>query len=48
MSASQQPQIRTRMFARVLGPFFVIVCATAGARASEMSSLISDFAANAL
>lgn len=36
------------MFARVLGPFFVIVCATAGARTSEMSSLMSDFTANAL
>jgi len=48
MSSSHQPQIRTRMFARVLGPFFVIVCATAGARASEMSALMKEFAANAL
>jgi hypothetical protein len=36
------------MFARVLGPILVIVSATAGARASEMSSLLSAFAANAL
>jgi hypothetical protein len=36
------------MFARVLGPFFVIVSATAGVRAAEMSSLLSAFAANAL
>lgn len=48
MSASHQPETRTRMFARVLGPFFVIVCAAAGARTTEMSSLMSDFAANAL
>ncbi|HTZ16595.1 MAG TPA: hypothetical protein VMC78_23770 [Mycobacterium sp.] len=48
MSSPDQPGIRTRMFARVLGPFFVIVCATAGARTSEMSSLMSAFAANAL
>jgi hypothetical protein len=48
MSSSHQPQRRTRMFARVLGPFFVIVSATAGARAAEMSSLMSAFAADAL
>jgi hypothetical protein len=48
MSSSHQPQLRTRMFARVLGPFFVVVCATAGARTSEMSSVMSAFAANPL
>ena len=48
MRSSHQQQLRTRMFARVLGPFFVIACATAGARTSEMSSLMSDFAANPL
>ena len=48
MSSSHQPQLRTRMFARVLGPFFVIVSATAGARASEMPSLMAAFTANAL
>jgi hypothetical protein len=36
------------MFARVLGPFFVIACITAVARTSEMSALMSDFAANPL
>ena len=36
------------MFARVLGPFFVIACATAGARASEMPALMKDFTAHAL
>jgi hypothetical protein len=48
MSASHQPQIATRMFARVLGPFLVIVSITAAARAAEMPALISDFRANAL
>ncbi len=46
MSSSDQAQTRTRMFARVLGPFFVIACITAAARTSEMSALMSDFAAN--
>jgi hypothetical protein len=35
------------MFARVLGPFFVIVAATTVARASDMRTLLSDFEANA-
>jgi hypothetical protein len=35
------------MFARVLGPFFVITAATTVARASEMRSLLTDFEANA-
>jgi hypothetical protein len=48
MSSSHEPQTRTRMFARVLGPFLVIACITAAARASEMPALMSDFTANAL
>jgi hypothetical protein len=48
MNSSHQPQIRTRMFARVLGPFFVIACITAAVRASQMPALMSDFAANML
>jgi hypothetical protein len=36
------------MFARVLGPFLVIVTATAVARASQMRTLLSDFDANSL
>jgi hypothetical protein len=35
------------MFARVLGPFFVIVAATTVARASHMRTLLSDFEASA-
>ena len=46
MSSAEPPQTTTRMFARVLGPFFVIVCVVAAARTAEMSSLLSDFAAN--
>lgn len=38
--------LRTRMFARVLGPFFVIFAATTVARASDMRKLLSDFEAN--
>jgi hypothetical protein len=34
------------MFARVLGPFFVIFAATTVARASDMRKLLSDFEAN--
>jgi hypothetical protein len=46
MSSSDQPQMTTRAFARVLGPFVVIVCGAAAAHTSEMYSLTSDFAAN--
>ena len=35
------------MFARVLGPFFVIVAATTVARESDMRTLLSDFEASA-
>ena len=34
------------MFARVLGPYLVIITITAVARASEMRTLVSEFAAN--
>jgi hypothetical protein len=46
MSATEQ-QLRTRMFARVLGPFFAIFAAATVARASDMRMLLSDFEANA-
>lgn len=46
MSTTEQPEIRTRMFARVLGPFFVIFAATTVARASDMRQLLSAFEAN--
>lgn len=47
MSTLQTQQLRTRMFARVLGPFLVLVAATTVARASDMRTLLSDFEANA-
>jgi hypothetical protein len=48
MNVSQQSEIRTRIFSRVLGPFLVIVDVTAIARASDMQNLLSQFEANSL
>ncbi|HUH70683.1 MAG TPA: hypothetical protein VLZ05_18520 [Mycobacterium sp.] len=46
MSTSEQSQIRTRMFARVLGPFFTIVPTTVAVRGSYMQTLFTEFKAN--
>jgi hypothetical protein len=46
MSTSQQSEARTRLFARVLGPYLVIVTLAALARASQMRTLASEFGAN--
>lgn len=46
MSSTGQAELRTRMFARVLGPFFVIFAVTTVARASDMRQLLSAFEAN--
>ena len=46
LSTSEQSQIRTRMFARVLGPFFVIVPTTVAVRGSYMQTLFTEFKAN--
>ena len=46
MNTSQQVHDRTRMFARVLGPFLVIVDVAAMLRASDMRTLLSDFSAD--
>jgi hypothetical protein len=48
MNSSQQTQATTRMFARVIGPFLVIVTATAVARASAMRTLLTEFRANSV
>jgi hypothetical protein len=48
MTASAQPQSATRMFARVLGPFLVIVDIVAVVRAPEMRALVTEFAMNPL
>jgi hypothetical protein len=45
-TTTELPGLRTRMFARVLGPFFVIFAVTTVARASDMRKLLSDFEAN--
>lgn len=45
-TTTEQPELRTRNFSRVLGPFFVIFAATTVARASDMRKLLSDFEAN--
>lgn len=46
MSAPAQPQIRTRLFARVLGPFFTIVPTTVAVRGAYMQALFTEFKAN--
>lgn len=46
MGTSEQSQIRTRMFARVLGPFFTIVPTTVAVRGSNMQTLFNEFKAN--
>jgi uncharacterized membrane protein HdeD (DUF308 family) len=46
MSTSEQSQMRTRMFARVLGPFFAIVLTSVVIRGSLMQTLFTEFKAN--
>lgn len=48
MSPLQQSEARTRLFARVLGPYLVIVTATALARASHMRTLLHDFGSSSV
>jgi hypothetical protein len=43
-----QTETRTRMFARVLGPYLVIATATAMARASQMRTLLAEFGSNSV
>lgn len=46
MNSSEQPQIRTRMFARVIGPYLAIVPTTVAIRGSYMQTLFTEFKAN--
>jgi hypothetical protein len=46
MSVTQQSQSRTRMFARVLGPFFAVIATTVAARAPHMAALLAQFTAS--
>jgi hypothetical protein len=48
MSSTEQSQAKTRMFARVLGPFLFIVTTTAAVRASDMRALLGEFGANSV
>src|SRR5262245_23417094 len=48
MAATPQSQARTRAFARVMGPWFVIVPGIIALRAPDMGALASGFFANAL
>jgi hypothetical protein len=46
MSTPEQSQIRTRMMARTLGPFFAIVPTTVAVRGAYMQTLFNEFKAN--
>jgi hypothetical protein len=48
MTSSQQSQDRTRVFARIFGPYLVIIAATAVLRPTDMRALLSGFEANPL
>ncbi len=48
MDVASQSQHRTRMFARILGPFLTIVAILAAARASHMKTLLSEFTDSAV
>jgi len=48
MSSSEQSQIRTRMLARVIGPYLVIIAATVALRPADMRAMLSQFQANPL
>lgn len=45
MSTSHESQNRTRMFARVLGPFFVVIATIVVLRAPDMATLLAQFTA---
>jgi hypothetical protein len=46
MSKPEQSEIRTRMFARVMGPFLTIVPTTVAVRGGYMEALFNEFKAN--
>ncbi|WP_409436364.1 hypothetical protein [Mycobacterium sp. SMC-14] len=48
MSVSEQSQARTRMFARVIGPFLLILTATAIFRAPQVWERVSDYGTDPL
>ena len=46
MGVSHQSQTRTRMFARVLGPFFAVIATIVALRAPDMATLLAQFTAS--
>lgn len=48
MNVTYRSQHRTRMFARVLGPFLTVVAIIVTVRASHMRTLLSEFTAGAV
>lgn len=46
INAPGDPNVRTRIFARVLGPFFAIVPATIAVRGENMRTLLDEFGSN--
>ena len=48
MKSSQQLQNRTRMFARVMGPYLAIIAASAALRPNAMRAMLSGFEADPL
>lgn len=48
MTTSLQSHIRTRMFARVIGPYVVIACVAALVRASDIQTLFLGLEANSM
>ena len=48
MKSSQQPRNRTRMFARVMGPYLAIIAASAALRPNAMRAMLSGFEADPL
>jgi hypothetical protein len=46
MTTPEQSRIRTRMFARVMGPYLTIVPTTVAVRGSYMETLFNEFKAN--
>ncbi len=48
MRSSHQSQNRTRMFARVIGPYLAIIAASAALRPTDMRAMLSGFEADPL
>ncbi len=48
MNINHEPRGRTRMFARVIGPFVAAIAIIAALRGSEMTALLAQFTASAV